>query len=104
MISDAQWSEFDRDGVLRLGTLLTADEVAALTRRADDLALGRVVNPAVRMQLDTGGAYDALPGAVARFERGTHLYRKVQGLEHDDLFARLVCHPRVGEVCSRVYG
>ena len=42
------------------------------------------------MQLDTGGAYEELPGAVRAFERGTMLYRKIQGLETDELFARLV--------------
>ena len=104
VISDTLWNEFDRDGVLQLGSLLTSEEVDALKRRADDLALGRVVNPAVQMQLDTGGAYDELPGTVRRFEQGTHLYRKIQGLEHDDLFTRLVRHPSIGEVCARMYG
>ena len=53
------------------------------------------------MQLDTGGAYEELPGAVAGFERGTVLYRKIQGLETDELFSRLVRHPLFLEVCAR---
>jgi len=56
------------------------------------------------MQLDTGGAYDELPGAVARFEAGTLRYRKIQGLETDDLFARLIQKPLFREVCARIYG
>ncbi len=56
------------------------------------------------MQLDTGGAYEDLPGAVRDFDRGTVLYRKIQGLETDDLFSRLVRHPLFLEICARQYG
>ena len=56
------------------------------------------------MQLDTGGAYEELPEAVPSFDRGTMLYRKIQGLETDDLFSRLVRHPLFLEICARQYG
>jgi hypothetical protein len=104
MLTEEQWGDYSRDGFLRLGKVLEPGEVEALRRRADDLALGRANNPAVQMQLDTGGAYEDLPGAVPRFDRGTVRYRKIQGLESDDLFARLVCHPLFLEICARHYG
>ncbi len=104
VISLEQMNDFARDGVLRLGPVLSARELEALRARADDFALGRVCNPAVQMQLDTGGAYERLPEAVERFERGTVLYRKIQGLETDDLYGPLVRHPLFLEVCGWLYG
>jgi hypothetical protein len=71
MISLEQMNDFTRDGVLRLGPVLSGAELDALRTRADDFALGRVANPAVQMQLDTGGEYELLPEAVERFEQGT---------------------------------
>ena len=104
MLRDADWERFSRDGYLYLGEVLTREEIAALTARADALAWGDVVNPAVQMQLDTGGEYEALPEAVGQFRQGTHFYRKIQGLENDELYARLIDRPVFREVCSRVYG
>jgi polysaccharide pyruvyl transferase WcaK-like protein len=103
-LTDQQWIDYDRDGFLHLGPVLTPDEVDALRRRADDLALGNLRNPDVQMQLDTGGAYEELPAARGSFDQGTLLYRKIQGLETDDLYSRLVKHPLMLEICGRQYG
>jgi polysaccharide pyruvyl transferase WcaK-like protein len=103
-LTEQQWSDYARDGFLHLGKVLEPEELEALRQRADDLALGRVKNPEVEMQLDTGGVYEELPGAVRGFERGTVLYRKIQGLETDDLFSRLVRNPLFLEVCAHQYG
>jgi hypothetical protein len=102
--TEAQWDRYSRDGYLPLGQVATKPELEALRRRVDDLALGEVSNPNVKLQMDTGGEYDQLPGIVERFEEGTVLYRKVQGLETDDLYGRLVRHPTCVEVCARAYG
>jgi phytanoyl-CoA hydroxylase len=104
MLASLDWQSFARDGYLHLGQVLTEAEVLALKQRADDLALGRRENPDVQMQMDTGGEYESLPGAVPRFETGTLLYRKIQGLENDDLFLKLIKQPLFREVCGRVYG
>ncbi|MES1211695.1 MAG: phytanoyl-CoA dioxygenase family protein, partial [Acidobacteriota bacterium] len=104
MLTEQQWNDYSRDGFLHLGKVLERDEVEALKQRADDLALGNLRNPDVQMQLDTGGAYEELPSAVSSFDRGTMLYRKIQGLETDELFVRLVKHPLILEVCARQYG
>lgn len=104
MLTEHQWNDYSRDGFLRLGKVLEPEEVEALKQRADDLALGHLKNPNIQMQLDTGGAYEELPGTVAGFERGTVLYRKIQGLESDELFSRLVRNPLFLEVCARQYG
>ena len=90
VLNEQQWSDYARDGFLHLGKVLEPEELGTLRQRADDLALGTVKNLDVQMQLDTGGAYEELPEAVRAFDRGTILYRKIQGLENDDLFSRLI--------------
>ncbi len=104
MLTEQQWNDYSRDGFLVLGKVLETEQVEALRRRADDLALGNVQNPDVQMQLDTGGSYDELAELVPGFERGTVIYRKIQGLETDDLYAPLVRHPLFLEICARQYG
>ncbi len=104
VLTEQQWNDYSRDGFLHLGKVVEPEELEALRKRADDLALGNVKNPDVQMQLDTGGVYEELPQAVRAFDHGTRLYRKIQGLETDDLFVRLVKHPLFLEVCARQYG
>ncbi len=104
MLSESDWQNFSRDGFLPLGRVLTDEEIAVLKQRADDLAMGVIKNPDIQMQLDTGGAYEALPAAVPTFEQGTRLYRKIQGLENDPLFLGLIRHPACLEVCAKMYG
>lgn len=104
ILTDNQWESFHRAGYLHLGQVLIEDEVAALKLRADNLALGVLKNPDVQMQLDTGGVYEELPAAVPQFDEGTHLYRKIQGLENDDVFLRLIQKPVCLEVCAEMYG
>ncbi len=99
MPTEAQWNDYSRDGYLHLGPVLTESEVNVLCQRADDLALGRIVNTNVQMQLDTGGIYEDLPAAVAAFDQATTAYRKIQGLEADEHFVALLRHPVFREVC-----
>lgn len=103
-LTEAQWEAFQRDGFVRLGPVVDAQRLAALCRRADDLALGRVRNAAIQLQRDTGGDYESLPGAVSQAEQSSILYRKIQGLEGDDLFAELLDHPLFHDLCARLYG
>jgi phytanoyl-CoA hydroxylase len=103
-LTEDQWESFARDGFLHLGRVLDDENIARLVQRADDLALGRIVNEKIEMQLDTGGAYTDLPDAVSAFETGTRLYRKIQGLEFDAEFVPLIEHPRFIEACARMYG
>lgn len=104
VLTEQQWSDYARDGFLHLGKVLEPEDLEALRKRADDLALGNLKNQDVQMQLDTGGVYEELPGAVERFDRGTILYRKIQGLESDDLYSRLVKLPLFREISAHEYG
>lgn len=104
MMTEEQWQSFHINGYLHLGEMLNGEEVAALKQRANDLALGVVKNPDVQFQRDTGGAYEDLPAAVPQFDKGTLLYRKIQGLENDELFLRLIKKPVCLDICAKIYG
>ncbi|MBN9661488.1 MAG: polysaccharide pyruvyl transferase family protein [Acidobacteria bacterium] len=104
LISSEQWKEYDRNGYLRLGRLLDADQLARLSERLDDIMLGRVRYPTLHMQLDTGGAYEDLPDPVPGHSGATLAYRKIQGLEADPLILELVRREVFREICARHYG
>jgi hypothetical protein len=70
----------------------------------DDIMLGRIRNPALQFQLDTGGPYEDLPEAVATFATVTLAYRKVQGLESDPMILGLIRRDLFREICARQYG
>jgi hypothetical protein len=103
-LSDEQWDQYFRQGYLQLGPIVDAAELQSLRERADDLALGRVINPDVQLQLDTGGRYEELPDVTAQRDDGTLLYRKVQGLETDDLFRAVLQRPVFAEIAAHHYG
>jgi len=103
-LSEDQWSEYQRQGYLRLGPVLDASELAALQRRIDAIMLGEVHYPSLQYQLDTGGAYEALPDPDARGAGATLNYRKLQGLEADPLVRDVISRPLFRDICSRHYG
>lgn len=51
-----------------------------MKQRADDLALGRVTNPNIAFQLDTGGAYEALPGKRSAQAHIANLERELEAV------------------------
>lgn len=104
LISSEQWKEYDRNGYLRLGRLLDADQLARLSERLDDIMLGRVHYPTLHMQLDTGGAYEDLPDPKPGHSGATLAYRKIQGLEADPLILELARRDVFREICARHYG
>lgn len=103
-ITDEQWDQYFRQGYLHLGQLVDAEELHRLRERADDLAVGRVVNPRVQVQLDTGGRYEDLSEVTGQSGAGSLGYRKVQGLETDELFRSVLRSPVLAEVAAHHYG
>ncbi|HTZ43443.1 MAG TPA: phytanoyl-CoA dioxygenase family protein [Jatrophihabitans sp.] len=103
-ISDEQWEMYFQQGFLHLGPVVDAAGLERLRTRVDDLALGRVRNPAVQLQLDTGGNYEELPEASSEIGTGTLRYRKVQGLETDDLFGGVLTRPVFRQIVDHHYG
>jgi phytanoyl-CoA hydroxylase len=106
-ISDAQWAEFDDKGYLALGKLLGDDDLAALQARIDAIMLGSapVDYSKIYMQLDSEtGEYESLVGGGLGWKGATLNYRKIQNLEHDDLFREYMERPIFREISEHFYG
>jgi len=106
-ISDDQWCQYLRDGYLKLGQVLPADDLAALQGRIDEIMLGTadVDYANMMMQLDSdSGVYGEMPEQSFGFKHATLNYRKIQGLEFDSLFGEYLRRPLFREICAHVYG
>lgn len=106
-ISDQDWAQYEQDGYLILGKLLTDDDLAALQMRIDDIMLGKAeINyDKILMQLDsTTGKYNDAGSQSKGWKGETLAYRKIQDLEIDSLFGEYTNRPIFQEICERVYG
>ena len=104
VISATEWDSFAEQGYLQLGPLLSEETVERLKERADALALGTISNEGVVVQHDTGGIYEELPSAEAAGLHPTLKYRKINGLEADDEFSKLLKLPVCREIFDHLYG
>ncbi|MFO0725706.1 MAG: phytanoyl-CoA dioxygenase family protein [Myxococcota bacterium] len=95
---------YRREGWARLGPVLSAEELAALSDRADALMLGEVQIPGLFFQLDSPtGRYEDLEYGLGY--RGPRLdYRKLEKLEKDPLFWALIRRPLFGEIAQALIG
>ncbi len=106
-ITNTQWAQYERDGYLKLGRLLSDTELAALQQRIDDIMLGRahIDYDRVLMQLDsTTGKYNDAGPQTKGWKGPTLAYRKIQDLELDPLFLAYMQRPIFRDICARVYG
>ncbi|MBI4220062.1 MAG: phytanoyl-CoA dioxygenase family protein [Chloroflexi bacterium] len=106
-ITDKQWAQYEREGYLKLGKLVSDSELKALQQRIDDIMLGKanVDYDRMMMQLDTdSGKYEDAPAQTRGFKGPTLNYRKIQELEFDPLFLAYMKRPVFKEICARVYG
>lgn len=107
VLTDEQWKQYEEKGYLKLGKLLSDDELKALQDRIDAIMLGTadIDYNRILMQLDsmTGKYEDA--GQQSRGHKGATLaYRKIQDLEIDPLFREYTEHPIFRDICAREYG
>ncbi len=106
-ISDEQWQQYERDGFLKLGRVLSDEDLAALQTRIDDIMLGRadVDYERMLMQLDSSDGQYENAGTQSKGHKGATLdYRKIQDLEFDPLFLEYMQRPIFQEICDRIYG
>ncbi len=104
MLSEQDWAQFERDGYLWLGQVVTDDELHALQARMDAIMLGQVRYAGMFFQLDSAtGVYSDVPGGGAWAGPTLH-YRKIETLERDALFLRYMQHPVFRAITHRVYG
>lgn len=100
--SDTQHEQFMAQGYLRLGRVATADQLAELQQRIDDIMLGRVRYEHLRMQL-----FDEATGELRRtmgHEVSTLSYRRIDDLEQDPLFLAYMQHPVFEGIARRYVG
>jgi hypothetical protein len=106
-LTDEQWKQYEEEGWLKLGNVLSDDDLAALQQRIDDIMMGKadIDYDRIMMQLDseTGAYGDA--GEMSKGHKGATLnYRKMQDLEYDPLFLEYMQHPLFEDICRRTYG
>lgn len=106
-ISNEQWQQYEEQGYLHLGRVVTDAELRALQQRIDDIMMGTAPVDYTRMmmQLDsTTGHYKDM-GEQSNGHKGATLnYRKIQDLELDPLFLAYMQKPVMNEVCQHIYG
>lgn len=106
-LTNEQWSQYERDGYLNLGKLLSDSELHALQQRIDDIMLGKAaINyDRIMMQLDANSDDYGKLGEQSKGHKGATLdYRKIQDLEFDPLFLEYMRRPIFEHICERVYG
>ncbi len=102
VFDDTHHEGFLSRGYLRLGKVAAPEELAGLQRRIDDLMLGRVRYPNMRMQLFETGT-----GKLRRTlgnEAATLSYRRIDDLEQDPLFLAYMQQPLFQRICRRCVG
>jgi phytanoyl-CoA hydroxylase len=106
-LTESQWRQYDQEGYVNLGRLLSDADLAALQKRIDDIMLGTapVDYNRLLMQLDsTSGKYEDAGEQSRGFKGATLAYRKIQELEVDSLFLEYMQRPIFRGICARVYG
>jgi hypothetical protein len=106
-ISEGQWGHFWEEGYLRLGKLMTDEELSALQKRMNDIMLGQApLNyDRMRMQLDSmTGDPSEVKSATKGHKGATLNYRKIQELEFDPLFLSYMQKPLFRDICAEAYG
>ncbi len=97
--------QFEKDGYVRLGRLLSDEELSALCARIDDLMLGNVVVEGIAFQLDGDtGSYENLGRNTVGAPRRTLAYRRIDELHREPLFLTYMQHPLFREITRHHIG
>ena len=106
VLTDTQWQQYEADGYLHLGKLLTDDELAGLQQRIDQIMLGQanLDYDRMMMQLDSDDGTYGKAGPQSKGHKGATLnYRKIEQLEFDRLFLAYMQRPLFEHICRRVH-
>ena len=98
---DAHHEQFINQGYLRLGQVLSADELTALQRRIEDIMMGRVRYENMRLQ--EVGKNSETRRTIGN-EEATLSYRRIDDLEQDPLFLAYIQHPLFRQITRRYIG
>jgi phytanoyl-CoA hydroxylase len=104
-LSPAELSEFEQQGLLRLGRVLTDEQLIGLRERINQIMLGEVSYPDMLMQLDSdSGRYEDAPEQTVGFKGPTLSYRKIEQLEQDPRFLRYLQNHLFAAIARRFIG
>ncbi len=100
---DRHHEQFMEQGYLRLGKLLSPDELAAIQQRIDDIMLGKIRYENMRFQLDPRYTGSDMTRTVGNQE-ATLNYRRIDDLEQDPLFLAYMQKPLIRQITRRYIG
>ena len=100
---DRHHEQFMEQGYLRLGKLLSPDELTAIQQRIDDIMLGKIRYENMRFQLDPRYTGTDMTRSVGNQE-ATLNYRRIDDLEQDPLFLAYMQHPLIRQITRRYVG
>ena len=108
-LGEEQWEAFARDGFLRLGAVCAPDLLERLRSRIDAIMMGEhMVNPPLYMQVCPSSMSstwaDSQNVAAGAAPPRTLAYRKIMGLEGDDVFRGYMLQPLFEHIATRVCG
>jgi phytanoyl-CoA hydroxylase len=107
LITDEQFQQYEEQGYLNLGKILSDEMLVKLQSRINDIMLGKAeVNyDKMLMQLDSdSGKYEDAGIQSKGFKGSTKDYRKIQDLGYDPLFLSYMQEPIFRDICARIYG
>ena len=107
-LAEFDQQEFDRfseQGYLRLGGLLSADELKVLRQRADDIMLGNITYEGMTFERDseTGRYEDRVPKS-RRHEVSTLAYRRIDRMDLDPLYLDIMRRGIFRSITRRLLG
>jgi phytanoyl-CoA hydroxylase len=106
-LSDEDWKRYQTQGYLRLGKIISDEQLEQLQVRINEIMMGTAQCDYSRMmmQVDSNSGDYADLGSQGNGHQGATLnYRKIQDLELDPLFLEYLQHPIFHNICRRAYG
>jgi ectoine hydroxylase-related dioxygenase (phytanoyl-CoA dioxygenase family) len=99
------WQQFEEEGYLRLGKVLSQEELRFLGKRIDEIMLGKaeVEYESLLMQREASEGYEQ-SAQTNGFKGSTLNYRKIQNLEFDPYFLTYMQKDLFKQICAKVYG
>ena len=103
--SSREHSQFEKDGYVRLGRLLSSNDLSTLRTRIDDLMLGNRIIDRITFQIDGhSNRYGNLSSRTSGTREHTLAYRRIDELHLDPFFLRYMQHPLFRDITRRYIG
>lgn len=105
MFSEDQAEAYARDGFFIVRNGFSAQDMADMQQRLQDIVQGKFAKDGRRFQIDPGsGDYADIGKAETGYHGPDAAYRKIADLEYDDVFLAKLQSPWIQEVCDKLMG